>query len=64
MWVPKESTGQNVSVGFYKADFGYTRTADNLRVIEDVKVPATRTPVYKLKKKIVESFYGIRITEV
>ena len=64
LWVPKAGCDTNVSVGHYKADFGYTDTKTNERVIEDVKVPATRTTVYKLKKRIVEAFYGIRIIEV
>lgn len=29
---------------------------------EDVKSPATNTPLSKLKRKLVESFYGIKVT--
>lgn len=61
--------GQHICT--YKADFryldgavlmtdganGYTKT-----VYEDVK--GMRTPVYRLKKKLVEALYGIEIIEV
>ena len=54
--------GQRICL--YKADFRYMqRTQHGLyQVIEDVK--GMRTPVYKLKKKLVEALYGITITEV
>lgn len=45
----------------YKADFVYFN--DKERVVEDVK--GFCTPVYKLKKKIVEAYYaGTKIVEV
>ena len=44
---------------FYKADFKYF-TAETC-VIEDVK--GMKTPMYRLKKKLVEAQYGIKITE-
>ena len=49
------------TIATYVADFAYfTRTE---RVIEDVK--GVKTPVYRLKKKLVEALYpGVRITEV
>lgn len=54
----------------YRADFRYRRyESDTARIcdvpttiIEDVK--GMKTPVYRLKKKLVEAQYGIRITEV
>jgi hypothetical protein len=46
--------------GFYKADFSYFRNKE--RVIEDVK--GVRTPVFNLKKKLVEALYPIKITLV
>lgn len=49
--------------GFYKGDFEYRNGLGEL-VIEDVKNKATSTPVYRLKKKLVEAQYGIVITEV
>ena len=50
-----------VYVADYYADFQY-RDAAGVRVVEDCK--GVRTPVYRLKKKLVESEYGITITEV
>jgi Protein of unknown function (DUF1064) len=50
-----------VSVGKYIADFQYC-TRDGELVVEDCKGVAT--PVYRLKKRIVEAQYGLRITEV
>lgn len=47
-------------IGTYIADFSYT-TADGVRVIEDVK--GVKTPVYRLKKKLVRALYGIEIAE-
>lgn len=48
----------------YVADFAYVDTKAG-RVIEDVKGgSATKTPVYRLKKKLVEAVYGIEIREV
>ena len=44
----------------YRADFAYFEGEQ--RVIEDAK--GVRTDVYKLKKKIVEKTYNIRIQEV
>lgn len=44
----------------YIADFAYTVDGDY--IVEDVK--GVRTPVYKLKRKLVEALYGIVIKEV
>lgn len=46
----------------YIADFRYTDRATGEVVTEDVK--GVKTPVYKLKKKLVEAIYGITITEI
>lgn len=48
---------------FYVADFVY-KDADGNKVVEDVKSPATRTPVYVLKRKLMLAIYHIRIREV
>jgi hypothetical protein len=45
----------------YYADFSYINEHGN-KIIEDVKGP--RTPLYKLKKKLVEARYGIKIMEI
>lgn len=46
----------------YKADFSYTQTETGQRVIEDSK--GYPTPVYRLKKKLVEALHNILIVEV
>lgn len=46
----------------YYADFVYHDSDGNL-IVEDVKSPATRTDVYKIKKKLM-LMQGIKITEV
>jgi hypothetical protein len=53
------STGK--SVGKYRADFRYYDVDKLEWIVEDVK--GVRTPVYRLKKKIVEEVYGIDIVE-
>lgn len=47
--------------GFYKADFRITGNNDVV-TIEDVK--GMKTAVYKLKKKLIEAIYGIKIIEI
>ena len=56
------STGE--VVGAYLADFKYFSVELGKEIIEDVKSPATATPLYKLKKKIAESCHAITISEV
>lgn len=46
----------------YVADFSY-RDQYGLNV-EDVKSPATITPIYRVKKKLMQALYGIEIYEV
>lgn len=54
----------DTKVGTYIADFRY-RTSAGVLVIEDVKGGnATRTPVYRLKVKLVRALYGVEIQEV
>lgn len=48
------------SVGEWRGDFRYHTRAG--RVVEDVK--GFRTPVYRLKKRMVEAQYNIVITEI
>lgn len=51
-------------IGRFTADFAYVR-ADGTAIIEDVKGgPATRTEAYKLRVRMVEAMYGVRIEEV
>ena len=55
-------------VGTYRADFAYEVPAVSRKklvwkgVVEDVK--GFRTPVYRLKKKMVEAQYGITVVEI
>jgi hypothetical protein len=51
-----------VFIGVYEADFVYLVVANGEEVVEDAK--GVRTPLYKLKKKLVEAIHGIRIQEV
>ena len=46
----------------YIADFRYRRGPTGVLTIEDVK--GMKTPVYRLKKKLVEAQYGIQIQEI
>lgn len=50
-----------LKVGTYVADFEYF-TDGARRVIEDVK--GVKTPIYKLKKKLVKALHGVDIQEV
>lgn len=50
-----------VNMGYYEADFSYTDANGNV-IFEDVK--GVKTPVYRLKKKLVKAMYGIDIVEV
>lgn len=53
-----------IKIANYLADFRYEFLVENRwqDVIEDVK--GMKTPIYRLKKKIVEALYGITIREV
>jgi len=48
----------------YVCDFFYYDKEKEEWIIEDVKSTATRTPVYRLKKKLMRAILGIEITEV
>ncbi len=55
----------HLKIGEYHADFSYQELVPELRfVIEDVKSKATRTQVYQLRKKLVEIYHDIIITEI
>ena len=53
-------TLNNRPICSYYADFRYTENGE--AVIEDVK--GVRTAIYRLKKKLTEAAYGIKITEI
>lgn len=45
----------------YKSDFNYIDNETGEEIVEDVK--GVKTPVYNLKKRLIEARYGIEITE-
>lgn len=49
-------------IGFYYADFSFKK--DGKLVVEDVKSRATKTDLYKWKKKCVEALHGVEIIEI
>lgn len=51
-----------VKICEYRADFLYTDPKTHEVTIEDVK--GFKTPLYKLKKKLVEAIYGIIVKEI
>ena len=56
-----------IEVFKYKADFIYTDIRTRAEVVEDVKGTTNEKyldPVFKIKKKCVEAFYGIKIKVV
>jgi hypothetical protein len=59
-------TVNGIKVGVYIADFAYSAGARSGACgragVEDVK--GFKTPLYRLKKKMVEAQYGIRIIEI
>ena len=52
---------RGVKIGSYVADFTYTERGKH--VVEDFKSPASKTPTYNLKKKLLKAFYGVDIFE-
>lgn len=59
--VPYKLFCGDVVVCKYVADFVYFDTLKNSSIVEDVK--GFKTPVYRLKKKIMKACYGIDILE-
>jgi hypothetical protein len=51
-------------LGFYRGDFRYEVVATGQTILEDVKSQATKTAVYRLKKKLVKALYGVDVVEV
>ncbi len=58
--VPFEIMIGGKTICVYYADFVYKEKG--ISKVEDVK--GMRTPVYRLKKKLVEAYYGVKIHEV
>lgn len=57
-----DSKGKKHRERFYIADFTYIRNGEF--IVEDVKSKATMTPVYKLKKDLMQNKYGIEVKEI
>ena len=55
--------GKRIRPIYYRADFCYTDTQTGKMVVEDVKSAATKTAVYKLKRKMM-AYKGIKIKEI
>jgi hypothetical protein len=51
-----------VKIGAYVGDFKYLDTRTGRRTVEDVK--GVKTPVFRLKSKLVKALYDIDIVEV
>ena len=57
--IPKSKYGRQIT---YRADFVYFDNREQKVVVEDVK--GIKTPVYKLKKRLMAEVHGIIIEEV
>ena len=58
--VPKQEGERSVN---YYADFSYRNKGGEL-VVEDVKCPASKTPTYRIKRKLMLFVHGIKIVEI
>lgn len=57
--IDKSKYGRDIK---YIADFTYLESGK--LIVEDVKSPVSKTPLYKLKKRLIAERYGIEIKEV
>ncbi len=62
--VALKSGGDVRYCGHYTADFRYIDPVTGEVIVEDVKSPPTRTTAYRLRKRLVEAIYGVKIREV
>ena len=51
-------------IATYVADFRYEQTETGEIVTEDVKSPATKTPLYRIKKKLMKALHNVDILEI
>lgn len=58
--IPKSKYGRAIK---YIADFVYSDVNGN-QIVEDVKSIATKTPLYKFKKRLMQEIYNVTIQEV
>lgn len=56
--------GEIHDIATYEGDFYYVDHELGVGVLEDVKTDATRTQLYRIKKRLVEAQFGIKIVEV
>lgn len=59
-----KKNGKTIRAINYIADFVYTDVKTGQMIVEDVKSEATKTQVYKLKKKLFEYKYDLEIKEI
>lgn len=59
--IDKSKYGRQIK---YIADFVYYDKELKQEVVEDTKSEATKTPVYRLKKRLMAETYGIEIKEI
>jgi hypothetical protein len=57
---PMVVAGANICT--YIADYSYHE--NGVLIVEDVKSKATKTPVYRIKAKLLKALYGITVREV
>jgi hypothetical protein len=53
-----------VRIGSYKADFQYLLRHSEQLIVEDVKSPASKTQMYRLRKNMMQAFHGVLVREV
>lgn len=51
-----------VKIGSYRPDFVYLDKRNGW-VVEDVKSPASKTTAYRLRKKMMYAFHGLKVLE-
>jgi hypothetical protein len=56
-----ELSVNGMKVAHYLADFVYTDGRTNRRIVEDTK--GVHTPVYRLKKRLMQACHGIEVLE-
>lgn len=57
-------TVNGIHIAKYVGDFEYFDVATETTIVEDVKSPVSKTPVYRLKRKLMRAIHGIEIVEI
>jgi hypothetical protein len=57
-------TVNGYKVGTYVGDFAYSDVVSGRFIVEDVKSPPTKTPSYRLKRKLMLALHGLDVTEI